>query len=859
MLPVILLAVTSLIVGGSSQSASYDSDDSLFNWNWHSPHNPYLPTFNRRSDDADLFASASSSAVAGSDEKEREPLSPDFTPPSPQRRPSVAQKPSFNAEVLPGGVLDVEAGEGLPGLPGGFPNLGAFGFGFSHAGAGGGANSDSSPEGGGGQHPIDNIFGGLGGLFGGAGGGFGGFGIPEYKPWWRGENVCIDREESTDDEDEDEGIEKQNNTDIEKVPNFFSTSISLSNCNQSPSKYECITKINNHGVVKTFTVRYKCCYGYQRVEGTPGCTKKIDLKSLLETIDDLKGTEFKAMLNNGGLENRLEKENLTIFMPTDMALQDFSDEMNNMNKVDVVRRRRDAVSSSELALNHIVSGFVDISDLENEQLLNTENENKTIRINIYPTYNYDKMITANCARIKKSNNLAKNGIVHIVDKVIVPASQSIQQLIAESSSLTSLRKVFENTNLNELFKEDGHYTIFAPTDAAFDKLDQNTRKKLLEGNSCAGSVVKHHIVSHTVCSSAIVGNATTHNIEGTLLNMERTSDDLLKFEKATIEKPDIIATNGVIHLIDTVIIPDSALYTAEALKSHNLTKFFELVEKADLLDELDTLDNATLFAPSNSAFEDAEGKKVLEELGDDQEKLKNFVRYHTVQRQVESCDLVNNEMMETGVEGEKLRINLYSTMPAIFSNIVNRATANCAKLVNFDEKACGSVIHEVNKVLRPPTATIWEQVQADPDRYSTLIDIMEGTDLAKVLNDSTQAITFAAPDNDAFKSVGEDDLKTLREDKEKATSVLKNHILTEVLCCSGVGPQPWGFSNVVPSLAGQQQYISRNNQHSIRIGRGVVTRCDSVATNGVLHTINRVLFPQRPHPNHFGGFFLFDF
>lgn len=70
--------------------------------------------------------------------------------------------------------------------------------------------------------------------------------------------------------------------------------------------------------------------------------------------------------------------------------------------------------------------------------------------------------------------------------------------------------------------------------------------------------MKHHIVAHTVCSSAIIGNATTHNVDGELLNLQRTDEDALYFENdAKIVKTDILGTNGVIHLIDVVVIPDS--------------------------------------------------------------------------------------------------------------------------------------------------------------------------------------------------------------------------------------------------------------------------------------------------------------
>lgn len=70
----------------------------------------------------------------------------------------------------------------------------------------------------------------------------------------------------------------------------------------------------------------------------------------------------------------------------------------------------------------------------------SENNGGSIRINLYPTPNYQRMLTASCAKITKGNNLAKNGIVHVVDGVVVPAIQSIQEIIDESRQLTSLKR-----------------------------------------------------------------------------------------------------------------------------------------------------------------------------------------------------------------------------------------------------------------------------------------------------------------------------------------------------------------------------------------------------------------------------------
>jgi transforming growth factor-beta-induced protein len=801
-------------------------------WNWHSRHN----LFPEERDVEEIT------------EREREPLGPNYQDPvqagtdeKPVLQPKP-QKPSFNPSAIPGGVVDVDAAPGAAPFPGSFPESD---FGFSSFG--------------GGQYP------GGGGSLLGLGGFFGS--VSDLKPWWKGPNVCIEREESADDEDDDEedageAIEaKKNETEnqTEKVPNFFSTAISLSNCRQSANKYECVTKINNHGVVKTFTVRYKCCYGFMRTKGTSGCEKQLELKPLLDTINDLDAKVFRNLVQSTGLEDTFKNGNYTIFVPTDVALNEFNEKMTELNNVDLRGDAKNALSNNELVLSHAVAGFVDLTDYANEDIIYSENKNSSIRINTYPTQNYEeKMVTVNCARITKPNNLASNGIAHLIQGVAVPATQSLQDIIKEHRKLTSLRKALESTDSFKNLRENGHYTIFAPTDEAFDKLDPAVKQKLLRGDACAVSIIKHHVTAHTVCSAAINGNATTHNIEGDILNLERNSDDqLILEEKSKIIESDIMGTNGVIHLIDTILIPDSALHINAALKNENLTKFNELIQEAGFAEDIDNMNNATVFAPSNEAFEDPAVVKKLEEIKGDKEKLRDLILYHTLSGQLQSCDMNNNAALKTNDHDKELRLNLYSTLP-LFTNVINRATINCARVVGFDEKSCGSVIHEVSKVLLPPTQNILDLIHSE-SKYSTLSSIIKDTEVEKILQENNRSITFLAPTDETFAAVDEADLKTLKEDKDKATTVLKNHILTEVLCCSGVGPQSWGFNSLVPTMSRQHLQVGRTGSHQIRIGRAVVTSCDNLATNGVVHTVNKVLFPQRPTSPSFGGFFLFDF
>ncbi|KAF7274388.1 hypothetical protein GWI33_012949 [Rhynchophorus ferrugineus] len=618
--------------------------------------------------------------------------------------------------------------------------------------------------------------------------------------------------------------------------------------------------INNHGVVKTFTVRYKCCYGFKRLDRTSGCVKQGELKPVLQTLDDLKLNEFRELIKSSGLDDTVSNGNYTFFVPSDDAFHDYNDKITDMNTVELARRRRSPTSltGKEFVLRHMTDGFVELNDIQNEQKLVSEDDKKSpIRINIYPTHTYEKMLTINCARVKKSNILADNGVIHVLDKVVSSASESVLDIVNKHPQLTTFRKVLENTDIAKHFKPEGHYTIFAATDAAFGKLDEVQRQKLLSGAGCASNILKHHIVAHTVCSSAIIGNATTHNVEGINLNMERTLDDELIFEgTAKIIESDIIGTNGVVHLIDSLVIPESGQYIGNVLKSHKFNKFQELVEKAGLTDELNNFDNATVFVPADKAFENTQAQKFLENIGDDQEKLKELIRYHIIDGEIQSCDMSNNMRIPTKDNGEELRVNLYSTVP-IFTNVINRATINCARLIGFDEKTCGSVVHEVNRLLVPPKKTILEMIN-DDEKYSTLRQLLKDTQVEKILQENNRSITFLAPTDETFATLDESERKSLLENKEKAEEVLKSHVLTEVLCCSGVGPHTWGFNSFVPTLGSQRVEVGRVGSQ-VRVNRAVVTSCDNIATNGVLHTINKVLMPKKPTIATIGGgFFLFD-
>ncbi|XP_023708109.1 transforming growth factor-beta-induced protein ig-h3, partial [Cryptotermes secundus] len=668
------------------------------------------------------------------------------------------------------------------------------------------------------------------------------------QPWWKGPNVCVEREE-IDESQHHNRTGETSNTDSDEEEGGVFGSFQFSSCQQTDIKYTCTTKIRNHGIRKTFIVKYQCCHGFKRVEGKPGCTE-VHLKSLLETAADVGGKDFVQLVRTSGLEEKTTASNLTLFVPSDDAVRDFTDNLQEANQVEFyvppasARRRREAgmegTSMRDIVLGHMVPGLYDMSELVNEQVLYSDNANSSVRVNLYAVPG-ERLMTANCARLTSINNYAENGVVHVVDRMIRPVTKTLAELLAQDSQFSILRSLLSKTDLLQTLKEPGHLTIFAPTDSAFEKLDPTVQSRLLQGEACVGNVLRHHLVKHSVCSAAISSRLMTINMDGDTLTLERRPDDGKLFVSGVqIVAKDVVGTNGIIHVIDDIIMPDSARPVTGVLSSHNLTTFLALLREAGLAESLDSMKNVTLFAPTDEALARPESAAELEKLRADKDKLRDLLLYHTTGPEVQSCDFSNDKELKSSLADKSIRINLYATLP-FFTGAITRATAQCARLINFDNRACGGVVHEIDKLLVPPTGSILQLIEKE-DNYTLLRKIIEGTELEEDLS-GEGPFTFLAPTDVAFNKLDEEDLKILTEDKRFAVKVLRQHILPEALCCAGVGATSWPFTNRVETLSGKSVAVRRDHEGRVHIGSTTVHDCDIPATNGIIHSVNRVMVP----------------
>nr|WP_245410430.1 fasciclin domain-containing protein [Dichotomicrobium thermohalophilum] len=137
------------------------------------------------------------------------------------------------------------------------------------------------------------------------------------------------------------------------------------------------------------------------------------------------------------------------------------------------------------------------------------------------------------------------------------AKKDIVDTAKEAGSFTTLVKALDAAGLVETLKGEGPFTVFAPTDDAFGKLPEGAVEDLLkpENKDKLTAILTYHVVPGKVMSGDIKGKEMqAESVEGTQLSIDATDDVMVGDAKVT--KADIEASNGVIHVIDTVLMPE---------------------------------------------------------------------------------------------------------------------------------------------------------------------------------------------------------------------------------------------------------------------------------------------------------------
>jgi len=131
--------------------------------------------------------------------------------------------------------------------------------------------------------------------------------------------------------------------------------------------------------------------------------------------------------------------------------------------------------------------------------------------------------------------------------------KNLVETAIDAGNFKTLVKAVQEAGLVGTLSGEGPFTVFAPTDEAFEKLPEGTLENLLEDKEGLGKILTYHVVKGKVMSDQVVNLNKAETINGQDVSIDST--DGVKIDNAKVITTDIECSNGVIHVIDTVLLP----------------------------------------------------------------------------------------------------------------------------------------------------------------------------------------------------------------------------------------------------------------------------------------------------------------
>ena len=275
---------------------------------------------------------------------------------------------------------------------------------------------------------------------------------------------------------------------------------------------------------------------------------------------------------------------------------------------------------------------------------------------------------------------------------------SVLEIVTSEPQLSTLASVVAATGLDEVLMQRGSYTIFAPTNDAFEAVPAGVLESLLADPSALRGVVSYHVVPGALVAANVVQGQAATTLFGEDIDFDGATI-IAGLNSANITTVDLMGTNGVVHLIDSVILPDSLpLGMPEELDNlvelvTSEPQFSTLATALEAADLLDVLRNGTftVFAPTNDAFA-AVPRDALNALLADPDALRSVLTYHVLVGGAIQKDLINFESgMASTVQGSSVMIDVLDGM----------VTVNDASITTPNIIASNGVIQEIDTVLLP--------------------------------------------------------------------------------------------------------------------------------------------------------------
>jgi transforming growth factor-beta-induced protein len=514
------------------------------------------------------------------------------------------------------------------------------------------------------------------------------------------------------------------------------------------------------------------------------------VSNIVETaVADGRFTTLVAALQATGLDVTLADttSTFTVFAPTDDAFA-----LLGQDTIDALLADTDTLA--DILTYHVIGREVDAltaTTAAGEGLFVEMLNGDSVGLSL----DADGSLLVNTSTVIITDLQTTNGIIHVIDAVLSPPAakgeptMNIVETAIADGRFTTLVTALQATDLDLVLADaDASYTVFAPTDAAFGLVGQENIQLLLNNPEILSEILLQHVVAGEVSSvgAFLLNNqSVTTASTNTIPIVINSTTDSLTFGGASVIIKDLYTTNGVIHVIDMVVVADVALPTSVgsivdvAVANGSFTTLVDVLQATGLdvvLADLDT--SYTVFAPTDAAFA-LLGQDTLDGLLADADALSNILLYHVAPGRVLADAAITIAQSDSNmVTMANPRAQMTSLSVVGTDLFINKSSVSTPNVL-----ADNGVIHVVDQVILPPTTkgeptmSIVDVAVGNPD-FSTLVSALEAADLVTTLADESATFTVFAPTNAAFAKIDATVLNELLADTDALTSVLLKHVVS---------------------------------------------------------------------------------
>jgi transforming growth factor-beta-induced protein len=270
---------------------------------------------------------------------------------------------------------------------------------------------------------------------------------------------------------------------------------------------------------------------------------------------------------------------------------------------------------------------------------------------------------------------------------------NIVQTAVAAGEFTTLAKLLKSAGLAGTLAGKGPFTVFAPTDAAFAKVPKATLNALAADKAKLRAVLLYHVASGKVLAKRVTTLSSVKTLNGQSLRI-RTNGGMVRVGSAKLAQADVLATNGVIHVIDRVLIPKAATapkrnLVGTAAAAGKFKTLISLLKQAGLVDALQAKGPFTVFAPTDAAFAKVP-KATLAALGRDRAKLRAVLLYHVARGKLNAAAVARRMQIMT-LNGKSVRVRAAG----------GSVRVGGARVTAANVAATNGVVHAIDRVLIP--------------------------------------------------------------------------------------------------------------------------------------------------------------